>query len=384
MSPQPQAAGQEDHYLKRELYALMREDERLFDFLQSAALDGIWYWNLQRPDDEWMSPDFWRLFGIDPATQPHKSAAWQDLIFPEDRELALENFAAHCADPGHPYDQVVRYRHRDGSTVWVRCRGLAVRNDAGEPVRMLGAHVDLTALMRSREVLEQRTAELLDHNERLAEFGDRVAHDLQSPLGTLGLVADILKRADDLSGEATSAVGIIEQSIQRMKETVDGLLQYARTGTLQTHALAVSLRELIDELQVDLGAQISASNARLQLAKPATLHADPVMLRLILQNLLVNAIKYQEPGQQPQIQIRCDERPQHWLITVRDNGIGIPEGKLEEIFLPLRRAHGGLYQGTGIGLASSRRAAEAMGGRLWAVSAPGEGSTFTLELPRPA
>ncbi len=148
------------HYLERELYELIQKDSTIFEFLQLGSLDGVWYWDVTQPEVEWMSPRFWTLLGYDPSTKQHLASEWQDLIHPEDLQTALANFHAHTADPAHPYDQVVRYRHLDGSTVWVRCRGVMIRDSAGKPLRMLGAHTDLTELKRTEEKLLQRTTEL--------------------------------------------------------------------------------------------------------------------------------------------------------------------------------------------------------------------------------
>ena len=145
-----------EHYLKKELYSLVQTDPEIFDFLQKSSLDGLWYWDLESPENEWMSPEMWSLFGIDPKTVQHKASEWQDLIHPADLQTALENFNAHAADPQHPYDQIVRYKHADGSTVWVRCRGLIIRDEEGVPKRMLGAHTDLTAVKEAELKLNQR------------------------------------------------------------------------------------------------------------------------------------------------------------------------------------------------------------------------------------
>lgn len=139
----------EKHYLETELEHAIQNDISIWEFLRAGSLDGVWYWDLENPENEWMSPEFWRLFGIDPETKGHKASEWQDLIFPEDGELALKNFEQHLADPTYPYDQVVRYLHADGSTVWVRCRGMAIRDKTGKAVRFLGAHVDLTSQIRA-------------------------------------------------------------------------------------------------------------------------------------------------------------------------------------------------------------------------------------------
>ncbi len=143
-----------ENYLKSELYDLINNDTSIFEFIQLGSLDGIWYWDLENIENEWMSPKFWETLGYDPDEKEHLSSEWQDIIFQEDLELATENFTKHCADPNYPYDQVVRYRHKDGSTIWIRCRGLAIRDENGKAIRMLGAHTDITDLKETeREIL---------------------------------------------------------------------------------------------------------------------------------------------------------------------------------------------------------------------------------------
>ena len=151
------------NYLRKELYQLIKTDESIFDFIQESSLDGLWYWDLENMEEEWMNPKFWTTLGYDPAEMPHKAAAWQDIIHPEDLELAKENVGKHLANPNYPYDQVVRYQHKQGHTVWIRCRGLAVRDKLGKPVRMLGAHTDITA--------EKRKEQLLTETNRVARVG---------------------------------------------------------------------------------------------------------------------------------------------------------------------------------------------------------------------
>jgi len=148
----------ESHYLKKELYEQIQKDVSVFEFIQSGSLDGIWYWDLENPESEWMSDRFWTVLGYDPKEKKHLASEWQDLIHPEDMQLALGNFKKHCEDPDHPYDQVVRYRHKDGSTVWVRCAGIAIRDKTGKPIRMLGAHNNLTQQKLIEEKLRDSEA----------------------------------------------------------------------------------------------------------------------------------------------------------------------------------------------------------------------------------
>lgn len=148
-------------YLKAELYELIKTDESIFDFIQESSLDGLWYWDLENPENEWMNARFWTVLGYHPDEMPHKSSAWQSIINQEDLKIATENFVKHCENPNHPYDQIVRYTHKDGSIKWIRCRGLAIRDASGKPIRMLGAHQDISGMKNSEAALlnAKKTAE---------------------------------------------------------------------------------------------------------------------------------------------------------------------------------------------------------------------------------
>jgi len=159
-----------DHYLKEELYELVKTDQQVCDFIQKSSLDGLWYWDLENPEHEWMNAKFWTTLGYEPADMPHRADTWQNIIFPEDLKVATDNMTKHLADPVHPYDQEVRYRHKDGSTVWVRCRGLAIRNEEGTPTRVLGAHVDITSQKEKEKELNQ-TKTLLEQTGAMAQVG---------------------------------------------------------------------------------------------------------------------------------------------------------------------------------------------------------------------
>jgi len=143
------------HYLQRELYELIRTDESAFELLQNAALDGLWYWDFERPEHEWISPRFWKLLGYDPAAKKHLASEWQCLIHSDDLEVVLDNVERHCADASHAFDQVVRFRHSDGSTIWVRCRGVAIRGPDGNARRLLATHTDISTAKRMEDELRR-------------------------------------------------------------------------------------------------------------------------------------------------------------------------------------------------------------------------------------
>ena len=174
-------------YLKDELYNLIKTDDSFFDFLQEGSLDGIWYWDLTQPEYEWMSPKFWTTFGYNPLEKTHCPEEWQEIIFDEDLQKAEINLAKHLENPHHPYDQLVRYRHKLGHTVWIRCRGMAIRDETtGEAIRLLGAHTNLTYQMQAlsmNEALQYQLQALQMQVETLSmriEMKDKKIHELEN------------------------------------------------------------------------------------------------------------------------------------------------------------------------------------------------------------
>jgi diguanylate cyclase (GGDEF)-like protein/PAS domain S-box-containing protein len=155
------AARLDESSLMRELDVLVAHDQARFAFLLEVSLDGLWMWDLETPDRGWMSPRFWERLGYDPHDHAQRAADWGRLMHPDASRAAVARFEAFCAQPDHMYDEVLRYRHRDGSSVWLRCRGMAVRNAGGRAIRLLGAHNDITALKHTEAELLQGRAELI-------------------------------------------------------------------------------------------------------------------------------------------------------------------------------------------------------------------------------
>ena len=385
----------EEHYLKTELYELVRKDPAIFEFLQAGSLDGIWYWDVERQEQEWMSPRFKELFGYRDDEIPDTSAWWMENIFPEDRDVALDNFSRHLADASHPYDQIVRYRHRDGSTVWVRCRGLAIRNARGEAIRLLGCHTDVTALKRAEEDLRQQAAELRearDAAERASvaksTFLANVSHEIRTPLnGVIGM-AELLGDTDLESGQREQ-VAAIRESAEALLEILNDILDFSKieAGRLVVEPQPFRLRERLGALVTSFAPRVHGKEvtltADIAADTPEALVGDARLLRQVLANLLSNAIKFTERGA---ITLRARTRGQAGdevtlEFEVSDTGIGIPAEKQRVIFQEFVQADASTtrrYGGTGLGLAIATRLVDALGGEVGLTSAPGAGSTFRV------
>ncbi len=372
------------HYLREELYDLIKTDSRIFDFIQAGSLDGIWYWDLENPEHEWMSEKFWTELGYDPAKKPHKASAWQDIINQDDLNVAIENFNKHCADPNHPYDQIVRYKHKNGSTVYIRCRGLAIRDKNGHPIRMLGAHNNITTAMTTAEELRLTNLELKKNNDELQQFTYITSHDLQEPLNSIISYSYLLENnranLDDLGKKS---LDVIAESTQRMKEFITSLLDYSRLDK-QKPLVEVDVNKVINDLKIDLNSLIKKKDAMVKyIGPPLSIQAFKTDFTKLLQNLIVNGIKYTDETTKPIIEINAEEAEGEYQFSVTDNGIGIAEEHHQKIFEIFQRLHTrDEYVGTGIGLSYCKKVVDLHNGKIWLTSKEGKGSTFHFTISK--
>jgi len=146
----------EDITERRRATQRLRENERVLSDILESTLSGYWDWNIPE-GTEYLSPAFKRMFGYEEHELPDRPESWQNLVLPEDLPDVLDLFDRRVESHGDvPFHSEVRYRHKDGSTVWVICAGRVIEwADDGTPVRMVGCHVDITERKRAEEALEQ-------------------------------------------------------------------------------------------------------------------------------------------------------------------------------------------------------------------------------------
>lgn len=142
--------------LKKDLYELIKTDESVLNFILNSSIDVLRYWDVEHPEHAWMNPKFLTALGYDPNEMPYASSVLQNRIYPNDLKKITKNIIKHCEDANHPYDQIVPYLHKDGHTVWIHCKGLAIRDDRGKVTRILEVYADITALKCQVEILEKR------------------------------------------------------------------------------------------------------------------------------------------------------------------------------------------------------------------------------------
>ncbi|QLG48847.1 PAS domain-containing sensor histidine kinase [Natrinema halophilum] len=236
-----------------------------------------------------------------------------------------------------------------------------------------------------QDITERREYQrkLEESNERLEQFAYAASHDLQEPLR---MVTSYLQLIESRYGDALDEDGeeFLEFAVdgaERMRNMIDGLLEYSRIETRGDPFEPVDLDDVLDDVREDLQMRIDESDAEITTDDLPRVHGDASQLRQVFQNLLSNAIEY-SGDKPPQVDISATRDNERWIISVRDNGVGIDPDEQERIFEVFQRLHTfEEYSGTGIGLALSRRIVERHGGEIWVDSEPGEGSTFSFTLP---
>jgi light-regulated signal transduction histidine kinase (bacteriophytochrome) len=231
-----------------------------------------------------------------------------------------------------------------------------------------------------RLIIEKQELEIA--NQKLEEFVSIVTHDLQAPLRSLTMFAELL--AKDYQGELDEVgakyIKHITDSGVRMQALIQDLLTYSRAGKSQQTWVFVDLNNILEKVTQDLQAAIIETQAVIVVDDLPTIFVNPTEIAQVFQNLIDNAIKFCSE-QQPWIEVKATKQ-ENWLFSVKDNGIGIEPEFQAQIFQVLQRLHPPeTYPGTGIGLAICEKIVRRYDGKIWVESEPNKGSTFYFTLP---
>lgn len=235
----------------------------------------------------------------------------------------------------------------------------------------------------TEEALGKQAAELARSNAELQQFAYVASHDLQEPLRMVASYLELLQRRyrGQLDDDADEFISYAVDGASRMQRLIKDLLDYSRVGTRGNPLKPTDVEAALGQAIANLEAVTKESAAKITYDALPRVMADEGQLAQLFQNLISNAIKFRSMAR-PEVHIGLERQENEWKFSVRDNGIGFDPEFADRIFLIFQRLHsGGQYPGTGIGLAISKRIVERHGGRIWAESRPGAGSSFCFTLP---
>ncbi len=265
---------------------------------------------------------------------------------------------------------------KDGTELFAHGYMTAIRDEAGS---LLG----YSKILSDETANKQLQDSLTESNMALEKFAYVASHDLQEPLRTIGAFTQLIARryGATLGDDANKLLEQVVSATRRMSAMIQDLLDYARVQTEVDRPSSVSLDQDLETAVTLLQGAIDECKATVTHDPLPTLQADQGQMVRLFQNLVSNSIKYRRGDVAPVIHVSAEKHGSAWVITVADNGIGFEPKDTSKLFLPFRRLHQHGYPGTGIGLAICRRIVETHGGRIWAVSQPGQGAKFSFSLP---
>jgi len=253
---------------------------------------------------------------------------------------------------------------------------LPVRNPDDEIYAGMLMIQDITERTEYRKRLEES-------NERLEQFAYAASHDLQEPLRMVTSYLQLIEQryGDELDQDGEEFIEFAVDGAERMRNMIDGLLEYSRVESQGDPFKSLDLNEILDDVREDLQMRIEESGAEITTGNLPRVDGDPSQLRQVFQNLLSNAIEY-SGDQPPSVKISAERDGHEWIISIQDDGVGIDSEDQDRIFEVFQRLHSqDEHPGTGIGLSLCRRIVERHDGEIWVDSEPGEGTTFSFTLP---
>ena len=361
---------------------------------------GIWDWNMIDNDLQWNSRMF-ELFDIDPETFQNSYQDFAGRVHKEDLPFVEKEIQSAIAGE-KDYEAEYRVIHRNGDELLIAADGVILKNKKGENQRMIGVCVNISdkrefekfqsekhrLLTNENEVLNEmvneRTLELNHAIQELESFAYSVSHDLSGPLRAISGFTEILKEEyeDKNDAEFRRLLNIIDQNSKKLRNQIATILDYNRLNSIKVIPGDVHLAEVIADEVNELGINHSYENVDFQISELPVIKADLALFKMMVKQLLSNALKFSSTIDKRVIQIKYSLQENEHILTISDNGVGFDMNYYDKLFTIFQRLHSDKeFEGTGIGLAIVKKIVEKHKGMIYAKSEPYSLTSFTVHLP---
>jgi PAS domain S-box-containing protein len=350
---------------------------RIRDWAVQSAIDPILFLNL-KGHITYVNPSFVRLWRLKGEKDAHG--------------LSLESLFSFDGEPVPISDLVKKNgswtgelaaQLADGTALSIRLSSTLVNNENNKPICIMASLVDMTEQKAAENSLKEKSAELERTADVFRQFAYISAHDLQEPLRMVASYTQLLAKRyrGKLGKEADEYIGFAVEGATRMHVLISDLLAFFQVSTSDHLFEWIKLDAVIEHLLSEWEPIIHQTKAVITRDALPSVFVDPRQIGQLYGHLLSNAIKFKS-RRRPVIHFGAERKNGHWVLSVRDNGIGIDNRYADSIFEIFKRLHNKQdYSGTGIGLAICRKIVERHNGRIWLESEAGQGSTFYFQLP---
>lgn len=387
----------------------LRESEERFRVIANSIDQMIW---ATQPNGfhDYYNQRWYEYTGVPEGTTDGEG--WNGMFHPDDQDMAWKVWR-QCLETGEPYHIEYRLRHRSGEYRWVLGRAQPLRDSIGRIVRWYGSCTDIHEVKQAQEetrrlasILADRVAELDEANEEIQRFAYIVSHDLRAPLvNVMGFTSELEAAQAEVERfyrhvfgkdpqlvtpearmavetDLPEAIGFIRSSTVKMDKLINAILKLSREGRRVLVPEPLTMRQLLEAQSRSVAHQLQERGARLIVEAVPNLTSDRFAIEQVFGNLIDNAVKYLDSSRPGQIVIRGRDLGSSVQFEIEDNGRGIDPKDFERIFDLFRRSGVQDQQGEGIGLAHVRALVRRLGGTISVSSRLGEGSTFTVVLPK--
>jgi PAS domain S-box-containing protein len=370
----------------------LAESNQRFSILSDAINDAIWDWNIDTNEHYW-GEGFQKLFGIDIEVEGASPDFWHKRVHPDDLPFVEESLKRLLSiDGGSYFESEYRFQRQDGTYAYVIDKSSVIRNKEGVALRVVGVIMDISqrktyeeSLKKLNEELANSNRELEISNKELEQFAYVASHDLQEPLRMISSFLGLIERKyqEKLDDKGRQYIHFAVDGARRMRDIILDLLDFSRVGSYTEPKKIVSGNDMIKEVLLLTKKAIQETNAIIRIGPLPDIFCHSSSIIQLFQNLVSNALKYQAPGNTPEITITSKELDEDWLFSVQDNGIGIDPQFKDKIFVIFQRLHQKeQFSGSGIGLSICKKIVEFHGGKIWVESTLGEGCTFFFTLKK--
>ncbi len=362
----------------------LKESEERFRLAVEGTNAGIWDWENINKDQQWWSPKLYELLGYKPEEiEPNRMAFKNLLAQEEDYPRLVNDFKKHFRNK-EPFSVEYKFKCKDGSYKWFHGSGQAKwENEDLQPVRMVGSLVDITEKKVKEEEIQEKNNLLERTNAELDRFVYSVSHDLRAPLNSIQGLINISDTTEDIN-ELKQLMSMMKNRVKKLYSFIDEIINFARNTRTDIVKESINLESLTNEIfeNAQFRELATSIDFKLLIKEDLNIYTDKGRLSIVLNNLVDNAIKYHRhshPGKY--VAIKTVEEANHVIIQVIDNGQGIPAQAREKIFDMFYRASEN-SKGSGLGLYIVKEMVERIGGEIFLKSEIGEGTTFSLKLPK--